>query len=361
MRDVGPWLVPEGDDPVPIEQELRFLDHMAALHAHFWGWQDTYDLQPPTHRYLYFSAVNLGVETARAEVEPVPRIATDGWARFAKESPLAAEILALRAEPWPLVDALAAMPQTFLHGDWKMGNLGSHPDGRTILIDWATSGRGTPASELAWYLAHQRGPPARTARRRPSTAYAASLRGHGVATDGWWDASVDLALLGGLVQFGWEKVLGSREELAWWEDRRTRRPGPFVTQPGATEASDGYSAAAWSGGPGPVYDRLADAVVGAAPFSLAGALVLDLGAGTGAASRAVLARRGRVVALDLSADMLEFDRQERPPAAVADASRLPSRRRQRRRCRRRLLAHPRRAAARRFYGSGPRRHGQVAA
>jgi len=51
--------------------------------------------------------------------------------------------------------------------------------------------------------------------------------------------------------------------------------------------------------------------------------VLDLGAGTGAASRAVLARRGRVVALDLSADMLAFHSHERPPAAVADASRLP--------------------------------------
>jgi hypothetical protein len=218
MRDVGPWLVPEGDDVVPLEQELRFLDHMAALHAHFWGWDDAYDLMPPAHRYLYFNTVNMALETARPDVEAVPRIATDGWTRFANTSALAAEILALRAEPWPLIEGLAAMPQTFLHGDWKMGNLGSHPDGRTILIDWATSGRGTPATELAWYLAIN-------AARLPHSkeaaiqAYGASLRSHGIATDGWWDASVDLALLGGLVQFGWEKVLGDRAELAWWEDR----------------------------------------------------------------------------------------------------------------------------------------------
>src|SRR5437763_2488486 len=30
MRDVGEWLVPEGDDAVSLEQERRFLDHMAA-------------------------------------------------------------------------------------------------------------------------------------------------------------------------------------------------------------------------------------------------------------------------------------------------------------------------------------------
>jgi hypothetical protein len=36
MRDVGPYLVPEGNAPLPIEQHLRFLDHMAQLHARFW-------------------------------------------------------------------------------------------------------------------------------------------------------------------------------------------------------------------------------------------------------------------------------------------------------------------------------------
>jgi SAM-dependent methyltransferase len=96
-----------------------------------------------------------------------------------------------------------------------------------------------------------------------------------------------------------------------------------VTQREPTDASDGYSATAWSAGPGPVYDRLADAVVDAAPVRLAGALVLDLGAGTGAASRAVMARQGRIVAVDLSGDMLAFRREQRPPATVADAGRLP--------------------------------------
>ena len=33
MRDVGDWLVPVSDDTVPLDQHLRFLDHMAAMHA----------------------------------------------------------------------------------------------------------------------------------------------------------------------------------------------------------------------------------------------------------------------------------------------------------------------------------------
>ena len=41
----------------------------------------------------------------------------------------------LRAAPWPLFDALTETPVALLHGDTKFGNLGSRPDGRTILSD----------------------------------------------------------------------------------------------------------------------------------------------------------------------------------------------------------------------------------
>src|SRR5271166_6475761 len=37
MHDVSQWLVPVTDDPIPLGQHLRFLQHMAALHAAFWG------------------------------------------------------------------------------------------------------------------------------------------------------------------------------------------------------------------------------------------------------------------------------------------------------------------------------------
>src|SRR5690606_39361876 len=40
----------------------------------------------------------------------------------------------LRADPAPLADALAGTPSTFLHGDWKLGNIGVAGDGRTVLL-----------------------------------------------------------------------------------------------------------------------------------------------------------------------------------------------------------------------------------
>lgn len=88
---------------------------------------------------------------------------------------------------------------------------------------------------------------------------------------------------------------------------------------------DAYSATgeAWQRGPGRVYDHLAEVLVAASPVALAGRLVLDVGAGTGAASRAIARAGGRPVAVDLAPGMLAVDRVRRPPAAVADGRHLP--------------------------------------
>ena len=81
-------------------------------------------------------------------------------------------------------------------------------------------------------------------------------------------------------------------------------------------ASDG-----WRAGPARMYARMADVMAGYAPIDVAGARVLDAGAGTGVAGEA-LRRRGAetVVAVDLAPGMLP-----RPPAfsTVGDLARLP--------------------------------------
>ena len=204
MRDVGEWLVPEGGDPLPLEQHLRFLDHMAALHAAFWGWEDTIGLTPFSHRYLSFGPWLTQTETALGSMVTVPRLVEKGWARFHQAAPRAAGVvLGLVSRPWALVEALEATPSSLLHGDWKAGNLGTGPDGRTILLDWALPGRGPVATELAWYLAIN-------AARLPHpyedaiAAYRRSLEGQGIDTERWWERQLGLALLGALVQFGWD-------------------------------------------------------------------------------------------------------------------------------------------------------------
>jgi SAM-dependent methyltransferase len=69
---------------------------------------------------------------------------------------------------------------------------------------------------------------------------------------------------------------------------------------------------------------LAEVLVAHSPVPVRGAIVVDIGAGTGAASFAASAAGARsVVAVDAAAGMLTVDADHRPPSIVADATRLP--------------------------------------
>jgi len=92
-------------------------------------------------------------------------------------------------------------------------------------------------------------------------------------------------------------------------------------------AQVGYrdAAAAWAAGPMLAYGPLARHLVARSPVPLDGAVVLDAGAGTGAAG-AVLRELGAfVVAIDLQPEMLLMGRSVGGSAAVADVSVLPLR------------------------------------
>jgi len=87
------------------------------------------------------------------------------------------------------------------------------------------------------------------------------------------------------------------------------------------------SAAAWAQGPDALYGRLAEAMLAAAPLTLAGTRVLDVGAGTGVAGRAALTAGARqVVAVDIAEQMLRSARGASGGlvlSVVADAVHLP--------------------------------------
>jgi hypothetical protein len=219
MYDVGEYLVPEGDEPIPLQQHLRFLDHFAELHATFWGWDDDIGLTTDGTRYMMFGPSVVEVEAELGNDSVIPPLIGRGHERLRASTTRGSAIaLALLNDPDPLLAGLARTPRSFLHGDTKMGNLGSRPDGRTIAIDWEYAGAGVPASELTWYLAINA---ARLPQSKEETiaAYRAALERHGIETDPWWDAQIALALLGAFVQFGWEKALGGGDELAWWDAR----------------------------------------------------------------------------------------------------------------------------------------------
>ena len=81
----------------------------------------------------------------------------------------------------------------------------------------------------------------------------------------------------------------------------------------------------WASGAELVYRPIAAALVATSPHPLTGRIVLDAGAGTGAASTALRQRRARVLAMDLSLAMLSWHAPARPPCAVADIRALPLR------------------------------------
>jgi len=221
MHDVGRWLVPSTDDLIAVDQHERFLDHMAALHAAFW--ERRVDVVAPADRYLELSPRMAATEAALGSDHLVPRLVAQGWPLLEEVAPaLARVVVPLVHDPAPLVAALDSTPATFVHGNWKLDNLGSDDRDRTVLLDWELPGVGAAASDLAWYLAIN-------CRRLPTTkeqaiaAYRAALERHGVATEPWWDRQLGLCLVGAMVQFGWEKALGGYDdELAWWEEQVVR-------------------------------------------------------------------------------------------------------------------------------------------
>ncbi|MGH3763991.1 MAG: hypothetical protein ACRDTX_02370 [Pseudonocardiaceae bacterium] len=220
LRDVTAQLLPPGR-PFSTGQHTRFVDHMAAMHASFWGWRDEVGLTPLATRYLMFSPTVATAEAALGSAAVVPKVMAQGWARLPEVSARLADlVLPLLDDPASLVTALGAVPHTLVHGDWKAANLGSHADGRTVLLDFGeVPGEASPLADLSWYLALNTDLLPET-KDEAITTYQHALHRHGIATTGWWDAAVALELLATMVQFGWEKALGGPgPELAWWEAR----------------------------------------------------------------------------------------------------------------------------------------------
>ena len=138
---------------------------------------------------------------------------------MADASPVLAELLLpLLDAPWPLIEAQRRGPHTLIHSDWKAGNLGSLPDGRTVLIDWAFPGQAPAPLDLSWYLAVNSDLLPQS-KEDSIAVYKEALEKHGIDVSMWWDEQLELSLLAAALLLGWSKT---GDELAWWEDRVPR-------------------------------------------------------------------------------------------------------------------------------------------
>src|SRR4051794_992629 len=217
MRDASADFV-EVDAAVDLDTHRALLAAMAGLHARFWESPPATTYMPLAVNYEFLSPRRAVVEREMAgDRSDVLRAVGPGWLQVASEAPAAwAAVAELVDDPAPLVAALGRGPATFVHGDWKMGNLGRRRDGRVVLVDWDRPMAAPPTVDLGWYVAINcdRLPESKEASL---DAYRQALEGYGVAAGAWWDEQVELGLLGAFLQLGWSKA-GQRDELAWWTD-----------------------------------------------------------------------------------------------------------------------------------------------
>jgi Phosphotransferase enzyme family len=215
MRDVTDCLIPV-DGAVDLATHAAFLTTMAAMHARCWNHPPVADLMPFWATYQFLSPGQARLElTENGDRSEVLRAVGPGWAALSELDPALMDVIApLLDDPAPLVAALMETPRTFVHGDWKMGNLGQQTNGRVVLLDWDRPSAGPAAADLAWYLAvnSDRLP---ESKEDACERYRVALADTGVETARWWPRQISLALLGSFLQLGWSKT-SQPDELAWW-------------------------------------------------------------------------------------------------------------------------------------------------
>lgn len=238
MHDVSEALVPEHRPLSEADEELN-LGAMAALHAAFWDAVEVHDpalqLCSPEHLFTHTAPQKIR-RAAMSHTAPVLGMILEGWRvlRSLVDSDVAELLQALAADPRPLCTALAGYPQTLIHGDWRLANIGylrgAHP--RLVLLDWARPTCTGAAVELAYYLVT-------SARQMPHSPertielYKQQLarRLEDRFQETWWQPQMALGLLGAFLMIGCFKAWGAvhapqkdeqlrREaELVWWTEQ----------------------------------------------------------------------------------------------------------------------------------------------
>jgi hypothetical protein len=232
MYDVAPALVPPGDAPISEEQLTRSLEALARLHSTFYSFPARLmaglGLCTPASWLTVLAPATAEREAATTPRDPVTPHILPGWDAFARLAPDAWAVVGpLLADPMPLVRGLRACPDTLVHGDAKLGNLGFTGE-QVILLDWSLTLRAPGAIDLGWYLAvnSARLPVPREAAIE--TYRAARVEAGRLPSSGeQWERELALSLLAGTVRLGWAKALGAssddpatsareQAELAYW-------------------------------------------------------------------------------------------------------------------------------------------------
>ena len=233
------------DAPISVEDLDRILGGLAEFHGYPWSVPGVLESGPwcpiPERLTLICRAT---LERPGAARDAVGERILPGWDAFDRRAPSESRELihSLGDDPRPLVDALATMPSTLIHGDLKLANVGIEPGGTIDLVDWQMVTVAPVAVELGWFLVSNVAslpfPPDDVLTR-----YHAATVNQGVAgepTVAAWQAQTDAAILVGLLLRGWRKGadaeavltlasgVSAADDLAWWCDRALEAAGRIL-------------------------------------------------------------------------------------------------------------------------------------
>lgn len=219
MRDLGD-AVPGWTRVLTSVECSRILEAMTAVHDTFAG--DVPSGACPLD-------VRLGLLSPRVMSEakaqyPLADAILHGWDCFAEltRPDLLDAVRALHQDPMPLAAAMRHGAITLVHADLWLVNLALEPGG-VVFLDWAIASEGPPALDLAIFLTGS------AAHVEPSREeLIAEFRVRSPMTD---ERAIELGLLHGLLEMGWNKSLDALEnedsavrdrelaDLQWWQAR----------------------------------------------------------------------------------------------------------------------------------------------
>jgi len=219
MRDLGD-AVPGWTRVLDAGECGRVLGALTAMHASFLG-DPPPGLCPLETRLTMLSPQVMGSVAAE---HPLAALVVRGWEHFDELVPsdVAAAVAAVHADPGLLATAMRDAPTTLLHADLWLVNLALAGE-EVVFLDWAVATEGPPALDLAVFLtgssAH-----VQLSREELIDAFVAG-------SPSTSDRAMDLALLAGLADLGWNKALDAaehsdpemreraRSDLEWWVRR----------------------------------------------------------------------------------------------------------------------------------------------
>lgn len=220
MRDVSRHLFPPEGRVAPNEIR-RVIGGLAELHRTFLG-AGVERLCSLVDRYHLLSPRTAQREIALAN--PAGPLISRCWDVFVDLAPqdVSGPIVALAEDSTPLAAELSKCQQTLVHGDARPWNMGLN-DTALVMIDWGERTGMAPAPvEIASFLAFD-------AKYLDLTRDEVIEEYRSLTSDFVDDTSVDLAMIGGLVQLGCNHVLDL--VLKGTEDARRDADDPDSTNP----------------------------------------------------------------------------------------------------------------------------------